>query len=131
MEIEEEKEINQPHLISDEIKWAIVFFKKNGHINKGTAKALTEFFGRAISHQTVKRIWDNYQETGSVDNRWSSMGRPKAISEEDLERLLDSCREDRVISVKGRKEELDLEAGRSTINRALLDNGFKAYKQGY
>ena len=56
------------------------------------------------------------------------MGRPKAINEEDLERLLDSCREDRVISVKERKEELDLEAGRFTINRALLDNGFKAYK---
>ena len=69
MEIEEEKEINQPHLISDEIKWVIVFFKKNEHTNKGTAKVLTEFFGRAISHQTVKRIWDNYQETGSVDNR--------------------------------------------------------------
>ena len=33
-----------------------------------------------------------------------------------------------MISVKERKEELDLEAGRSTINRALLDNGFKAYK---
>ena len=127
MEIEEEKD-TQPHLIPDEIKWLIVFFKKSDKSNKMTARIVTDFFGRVIGHQTVKRIWTNFQATGSVDNRWSIQGRPKTISQEDLEALLGSCREDRVISVKERKEVLDLEAGRSTINRALLDHGFKAYK---
>lgn len=128
MEIEEEKVTTHPHLIPDEIKWIIVYLKKVGYSNKMVARTSTEHSGRSISHQTVKRIWDAYQETGTVDNRWSKDGRPKTISEEEIRRLLESCQENRQMSVKERKEELALEAGRSTINRTLLDHGFKAYK---
>ncbi len=41
---------------------------------------------------------------------------------------MESCRDDRMLSVKERKEELGLEAGRFTINKALLDEGVKSRK---
>jgi len=63
-----------------------------------------------------------------VANRRNIHGRPKALSEDDIERLIESCREDRTMSVKERKHELDLEASRATINKTLLEHGFKAYK---
>lgn len=128
MEIEEEKSTAQPHLINDEMKWSIVHLKKRGNSNKETARLIEQYHGRSIGHQTVKRIWTNYEETGSVLNRWNPHGRPRTIDDEDLERLREHCREDRVMSTKERKQELDLEAGLSTINRALVDSGLKAYK---
>ena len=60
--MEEEKVSIVPHLISDEIKWAIVFHKKTDMSNKKVAKRVTEDFDRPISHQTVKRIWTSYEE---------------------------------------------------------------------
>ena len=128
MEIEEEKEPTYPHLIPEEIKWSIIFLKKNGLQNKSIARGLTETYKRPISHQTVKRIWTKYEKTGNVDNNWSLKGRPTVLSEDDLEILIDSCSENRTLSSKERKEELELVASRSTINKALLEHGFKAYK---
>ena len=128
MEIEEEKEPTQPHLIPEEIMWSIIFLKKSNLSHKAIARGITQTYNRSISHQTVKRIWIKYEETGNVASCWNIDGRPKALSEEDLERLIDNCREYRTLSVKERKEELDLEASRTTINKALLDHGFKAYK---
>jgi len=53
---------------------------------------------------------------------------PKALTKEDLDLLAESCLEERIISVKQRKENLELDAGRSTINAALIGMGFKAYR---
>ena len=92
MEIIEEKLPVYPHLIPEEIKWSIIFLKKNGLSNKSIARGLTETYKRPISHQTVQRIWTKYEMTGNVDNRWSLEGRPTVLSEDDLERLIDSCR---------------------------------------
>ena len=128
MEIEEEKVPEITHLIPEEIKWAIVFMKKQGYSNKATAKEITELYSRPMTHQSVKRIWNLYEETQGVENRWNFKGRPKVINEETMLMLIESCQEDRQITVKERIEELLINAGRSTVNKALLDEGYKAYK---
>jgi len=127
MEIEEEK-VEISHLIPKEIKWAIVFIKKQGYSNKATAREITEVYKRPMNHQSVKRIWNLYEETQGVENQWNFEGRPKVITEETMERLIESCQEDRQMTVKERVEELQINAGRSTVNKALLDEGYKAYR---
>lgn len=127
MEIEESKEPT-PHLLSEEIKWAIVYLKKQEFSNKEVGRMISVQFERPIKHQTVKRIWTLYEETGHVSNRWNTEGRPKALSGEELQALVESCEAERNLSVRERKEDLNLDASRSTINKALLDMGYKAYK---
>ena len=41
-----------------------------------------------------------------VDNRWNLHGRPKTLSENDIGRLIENCREDRTMDVKERKYEV-------------------------
>jgi len=130
MEIEEAKDYSSSHLIPDEIKWVIVFLKKRGASNKGVAKLITAEYGRRMDHKGVKRIWDKFQATKSIDNMWSTIGRPQLLTDEDLEALAQNCLEDRISSVKERKEHLELEASRETINRRLLDLGFHSYRAG-
>jgi hypothetical protein len=127
MEIEEESK-QQPHFLSDEIKYSIVAYKKKGYSNKGTARLILVDHQRGIGHQEVKRVWLRYQETNGVTNAWSTQGRPKALTLENLDSLEQNCFDDRNSSVIQRKMELELNAGRSTINRALVEMGYKAYK---
>ena len=128
MEIEEIKTSEQTHLIPTEIKWRIVFLKKDGNGNKETARKVSEEYGRPISHQTVKRIWTLYRDAGSVDYQWSLKGRSKALNDDQIEMLIENCQEDRTSSVKERREDLDLEASRPTIDKTLLGLAYKAYK---
>src|SRR5215510_952089 len=109
MEIEEQKESPISHLIPDEIKWAIVFLKKDNMANKAVARRITEDYGRQMNHQTVKRIWESYKENDSISPKWSAQGRPKSLNDEDLERLAQNCLDDRIISVRERRQELELE----------------------
>ena len=128
MEIEEEKDPQHTRLLPDEVKWRIVFFKKEGYSNKETARRISNEYARAMSHQTVKKIWTLYEETKSVECQWNLEGRPKVLNEDQIERLIESCEEDRMLTVKERKEDLELEASLSTINKTLLDFGYRAYK---
>jgi len=128
MEIEEPRNKPTPHLFPDEVKWAIVIYKKLGLSNKQVAKRVTNEYSRSISHQTVQRVWSSYQESGNIENKWSSQGRPKALTDEELDLLVEDCIENRTSSVRERREALDLQASRTTINEALLGLGYKAYK---
>ncbi len=119
MEIEEQKVSNIPHLLPEEIKWYIVILKKQGYSNKATAKEITRIYERPMSHQSVKRIWTLYQETKDVKGRWNYEGRPKLMNQDIMEKLIDGCQLDRHKTTKERAEELGLDLGRSTINRAL------------
>lgn len=130
MEIEETKDYSSSHLIPNEIKWVIVFLKKRGASSKSVSKVIFAEYGRRVDHKGVKRIWERFQETKSIDNLWSTAGRPQLLTDEDLEALTQSCLEDRISSVKERKEDLELEASRETINRRLLDLGFRSYRAG-
>lgn len=137
MEIEEEtKEPSQPqedtsepsHLIPEEIKYVIVLKKKDGYSNKLTAKFITLQYKRPCSHQTVKRIWEKYQEKSTVDNLWSPLGRPHVLSTENLDQLRESVIADRYSSVNTRMGDLEINACRGTVNLALIDLGYRAYR---
>ena len=124
MEIEEQK---SSHFIPDEVRWAVISSKKDGLSNKATARVISQKYSRSIDHKCVKRLWEKYQRTGSVEDEWNMNGRPKVLTEEDTEDLIEHCEEDRVASVRERKDDLELEASIATINRALLGMGYKAY----
>ena len=74
--------------------------KKQGYSNKATAREITELYNRPMSHQSVKRIWNLYEETQGVENLWKFEGRPKVINEETGLMLIENCQEDRQITVK-------------------------------
>ena len=77
MEIEEEKS----HLLSEEMKWRIVHYKKDGLGDRATARVVGEEYNRpSLSHQEVKKIWQKYQETRSVENFWNENGCPSVMS---------------------------------------------------
>ena len=117
------------HLLSDEIKWSIVLFKKQGQSNKAIARIIgLEFKRPSISHQTVKMVWDKYTKTQGVSNQWSRVGPPLALSEEDLMRLQRYFNKNPKHSVEEAKVALELPVSRPTINRALLERGIKAYR---
>ena len=64
-------EIESSHLLSDQVKWAIVHFKLQNYSNKNTAKICGEMYDReTLSHQTVKSIWDKYLKNQSIENEW-------------------------------------------------------------
>jgi len=78
MEIEEEKDEGS-HLLPDNIKYAILFYKDQRDISdKEIKRRIENDFGRTLGNSTVKTVWDKYQETGSISNRWSDGGRPKS-----------------------------------------------------
>jgi transposase len=121
-------ESNRSHFVTDEQKWAIVFSKQKNHSNKAVAKEIFEKYGRKISHQTVKNIWSRYQETGKVENLWSHVGRPPAMSQEEKKALLDHAMENRKDTTSGYKESLGISASKSTIKKFLVDCGLKSYR---
>ena len=56
MEIEEEKS----HLLSEEMKWRIVHYKKDGLGDRATARVVGEEYNRpSLSHQEVKKFGKN------------------------------------------------------------------------
>ena len=96
MEIEEEK----THLLSDEIKWAIVQYKKKGLSNTATASAVAREHNRpTLSHQTVKKVWTKYEAQKNVDNNWNENGRPLVISAREERRILEFVSMNRNASV--------------------------------
>ncbi len=128
MEIEEEKAFDNQQLIPKELRWAIIYLKKDNVSNAEAARLLTLKYGRPLDKKAIKRIWKLYQDTGDVEPLWSKQGRPKVLSSEDRTRLITNVQEKRTLSTQKRKEELDLEVSRSTLNRVLIEEGYYAYK---
>jgi len=133
MGIEEQK--SQPsHLMPDEIKWAIVVFKKDAErenrdiSNKEIARRILEIFGRRLGNSTVKGIWDKYQQKGNVGNDWSHEGRPRSLTNEHLEQIRVMIEGDRLASAREIRDELELPASRETVNREMLRLGYHAYR---
>lgn len=128
MSMEEEKK-GSDHLLPDEIKYAVVFHKKQGDLsNKGIKRQIFKDFGRSIGNSTVETTWENYQKTGTISNQWSTEGRPKVMSLEAQDLLIETARENRLSSAKELKSELNLDASRQTINRELLIRGYNSYR---
>lgn len=136
MEIEPERmEIEEPqHLLSEELKWAIIFYKQPQlHnlpflSNREIARIVGNLYNRpTLTHQQVKYIFDKYSERGSVENFWNQDGRPKVLSPEQVEELINHATRNRTDSVNKYKEELNFTASRQTMNNTLIENGLKAY----
>ena len=103
MEIEEQK-TNQGHLIPDEIKYKIIFYKMEGmHSDKTIAKLILSEFGRELGNSTVQNIWEKYQETNQVSNQWCTKGRPKAMNEEEQETLIQTARDSPSLHLRTRR----------------------------
>lgn len=128
MDIEEEKDKGS-HLLPENIKYAIVFYKDQGDMNDKEIKRRIEGdFGRTLGNSTVKAVWDKYQETDSISNRWSHEGRPRSLGQEDRDLLIQTARQNRLSSALDLKNELNLPVSRETVNRELLEKGYKAYR---
>ena len=122
MEIEEVKIPSEARILSDQVKFMIVHYKNLGESNRKTAKMVGEMYNRPNLHpQTVNSVWLKYLETNSVDNLWSTDGRPGKMEEEDEKRLKRFFKKNPKKSISQAKVSLDLDAGRSTINRHVLE----------
>ncbi len=120
---------SKAHLLPDSLKWGIIASKKLGMSNKQAALDLGKAYNRQGLHpSTIQRIWSRYLEVESVENKWNSNGRPKVVSEVEEEKLVEYCQQKRRHSVKQIKIELGLNAGRLTLNRYLLNNGYKSFR---
>lgn len=127
-EEEEEKE-PQPHLLSVEIKHAIVNAKKRGLSNTAAAKEVAGLYDRpSLSHKTVKDVYNKYLTNGDVENQWNMLGRPTILDEEEREEVLEYAENNRKASCKDIVRELDLVVSRRTVNRILTKDGLKAYR---
>jgi len=128
MEIEEEKS-HPKHLLSDEMKWAIIFWKKEGLSNKAVAKKVGFDHNRpSLSHQTVKNTWNKYQETNQVDNNWSTQGAPRILTMEEEKEVVDLARENRKASSNELLRILEYPVTSRTISNVLVRNGYHAYR---
>lgn len=125
----EEEKSDQDHLLPDEIKYAIVFHKKEGKkTDKAIARQILIDYNRKIGNSTVSRIWENYQKTKTVSNHWNTQGRPKLLTTDQQEQLIESVRENRLLSSRELGNQLNLNASRQTINRELINAGYHAYR---
>ena len=89
--METEDNINNSHLLSQEIKWLIVhYIKTKKYSYQKTAAIVSEECNRpTLSRQTVKAVWLRYEKTKKIDNNWNQKGRPQILNEEDFEDLND------------------------------------------
>ena len=127
MDIEEQP--NESRLLSEELKWDIVFSKQQGLSNKSIAKKLGAKYDRpTLSHQAVKKVVEKHANNRNVENNWSFDGRPRLLDEETELELVEHASENRFDSAKDYKDDLQMECSRETINRTLLRHGYKAYR---
>ena len=125
----EELKTDSPHFLSEQIKWMIIHYKTKGHSNKQTACLVGKEYNRpSLSHQTVKTIWNKYLKTNGVDHQWSELGRPSVLGETDLERLEEYFKKNPKDSIEEARIALQIDCSRPTINKALLERGFRAYR---
>ena len=87
-----------------------------------------EYNRHSLSHQTVKAIWTKFCKFQEVSNQWAHIGRPLALTEEDLVRLEKYFDKNPKESIEEAKFSLGLSASRQTINRALLQRGIRSYR---
>lgn len=123
--MEEEK---TSHLLTDEQKWLIVLEKKAGKSNKAISSKLLTEYSRNIHPTTVQNVWDRYLANNSVENQWNMQGRPRRFSDDDRDDLEAMIQEDRLLSARQYREQLGFDASRETINREMINLGYKAYK---
>ena len=127
MEIEESKEAS--HLLSDGLKWKIIFLKQQGLSDRETARNVANEYHRpTLSHKQVKYVWTKFQNTQGVTNNWSDQGRPRVTDDQLEEEIIEHCRSNRLLSANDIKEDLELEFTRQTVNNVLLRRGYGAYK---
>ena len=76
MEIED----NTPHLLDEGIKKCIINLKNKGLKNSAVAREAAYLCSRpTLSHQTVKNLWEKYQENENTKNQWNEEGRSRAL----------------------------------------------------
>jgi len=93
MEIEQSDDQEQHHLLSDELKYNIIFLKRTGLNNNAIAKAIHETHGRCVHPSTVKRICEKFYKTQDISNLWNPEGRPRLLTEEEpLVNLAKKCK---------------------------------------
>ena len=52
----------QPHLLSDEQKYYIVFLKTDGLSNKAVSREMERRIGRKIHPSTIKKVWERFKQ---------------------------------------------------------------------
>jgi len=55
-------------LLTEEMKYCIVFYKEEEYTDTETAEAFERKYGRLVGLSTVSKKWAKYQQTGTVSN---------------------------------------------------------------
>ncbi|KAL4500794.1 hypothetical protein ABPG72_020028 [Tetrahymena utriculariae] len=118
----------QQHLLTEVIKYAIIYDKKQGKKNIEVIKSIEEHHERKVHSTTITNLWKRYQETGLISNQWNIGGRPKLIMSEQEEMIEQLILDDRRITLNEVIQELDMSVSKQTMNRTLNDMGFKVYQ---
>ena len=130
MELEYDSTVTSHNrLLPEELKWAIIFYKKQDKSSAEVADIVGEAYGRpTLSRQTVDKVWNKYGQNHSVANQWSRQGRPSVLTVDDLDEIKEYLEKNPKKSINEVKVDMCIEAGRSTINKHLLDYGLKSYR---
>ena len=91
------------------------------------AKAIAQAY--SVSERTVYRLVQQKQETGSVALRTSQRGRKPTLTEEDKKNIRQCVEEKADITVNEIREELQLKASYSTVERAVQAMGYTLKKK--
>lgn len=93
------------------------------HDAEGIAKAYS------VSKWTVYRLAEQKRKTGSVKLRTSQRGRKPVLTAEDKENIRDCINADPDITIEEIREELNLSASYSTVERAINTMGYTLKKK--
>lgn len=83
----------------------------------------------SVSKWTVYRLAEQKRKTGSVKLRTSQRGRKPALTAEDKENIRDCINADPDITIEEIREELNLSASYSTVERAINTMGYTLKKK--
>jgi hypothetical protein len=119
--------MTEVHLLSSDIKIEIIVLKRQDLSNKEVARRCRQLFNRpTISHQTVRYVWEKYQNSGEIGNQWSDHGRPTKLTIEMRNRILEYCIANRKAASREYIPALNLNVSSQLVRKVLIDNGYKA-----
>ena len=98
-----------------------------GYERSGDAEAIAQAY--SVSERTVYRLAQQKRETGSVALRTSQRGRKPALTEEDKQNIRQCVDERPDITINEIREELQLTASYSTVERAIQAMGYTLKKK--
>jgi transposase len=119
------KENIMPAPLPKEVREKIIIHKQNGEKESDIAKWLL------INKSTVTKIWRQYREENTIENKAHQRGRKPAFSSEKLEEITSKIREQPDITLEELVDHFELDISVSALSRKLSKLNLTFKKRRY